>query len=344
MVTLPTAWFIIAFSCPLAAQRPDTIFPADGSRNIRGKIIKVTPNGVVAKVQNSDKSIPAVEIRSIAFGDEPISLRQARDAMEDGQLEQAEQALERVKVDEIEREAVKQEYAYVRAVLTTKQAAEGRADVAEASRQMLKFLKNNKTSYHFYTAVKTLGDLTMQSGDYDKAARYYSTLGRSPWPVTKLMGSVLEGDALRSQGKSKYSEAMKKYDRVLAAKSDTPELRRLQLLATVGRSTCQAELGQVDTAIAALQKIIQENDAQDVELFARTYNALGGCYRVSGKKMDAILEYLKVDQLFFRESSAHAESLYWLSKLMAEIGHPARANRAKTLLGSRYGTTVWARR
>ena len=79
-------------------------------------------------------------------------------------------------------------------------------------------------------------------------------------------------------------------------------------------------MGDGDAAIRALEALIQNADPNDAELMARTYNALGESYQVTGKPVDATLAYLHVDLLFFRESAAHAEALYGLSQLWDEIG------------------------
>ncbi len=337
------AFAVLAIASQAHGQRADTIYEVGGSTQ-RAKILKVTPTEIVAQFQGKDQSIPTNRITAISYREEPVAMRQAREALDDGQFDQAAQALERIDVTDIEREEIRQEAAYLAAYLATREAIDGNGDLAAASLALRSFLKGNKQSYHFFPAIELIGDLAMQAGDFNTAQKYYASLSRAPWTEAKMRAFVLEGDALRAQGGEGLSEARSKYEKVLSVNATSPEMKRQHSLAKVGRAVCQAEEGQTDEAITVLEALVTSEDASDVELFARIYIALGDSHRAAGESQAAVMDYLHVDLLFFRDSRAHAEALFRLEQLWRDLGEPGRANEAKSLLQSRYSNSTWARR
>ncbi len=333
----------LAITCMAHGQRTDTIYAVGGTTQ-RAKIVKVTPTEVVAQIQGKEQSIPTNTIAALAFREEPVAMRQAREALNDGQFDQAAQALERIDTKEIAREEIRQEVAYLGAYLKAREAIEGDGDLAAAAAAVLAFLKDNKTSYHFFPAIELIGDLEMQAGDFVKARKYYGSLSRAPWTEAKMKAFVLEGDALRAQGETGFGEARVRYERVLGVTATSAEMKRQHALAKVGQAVCQAEAGQTGEAIATLEALVMSEDASDVKLFARIYNALGDSHRLAGQPQAAVLDYLHVDLLFFRDSQVHAEALFRLEQLWRELGEPGRANEARALLQSRYGNSWWASR
>jgi hypothetical protein len=58
--------------------------------------------------------------------------------------------------------------------------------------------------------------------------------------------------------------------------------------------------------------------------------------------VQALLNYLKTDLLYFTESEAHAEALYHMKKLFPEVGENARAADAGSRLLANYSSSSWA--
>jgi tetratricopeptide (TPR) repeat protein len=290
------------------------------------------------------RTIPTDSIKQILFGDEPSALRSARDSILDGRWDQALQSLERIETDELDDPWIRQDFLFYRAYAQGKTAMQTGVGDAEAVRALLAFAADHRDSWHIYQTAELLGDLALKLGKLDRALQFYRQLNNAKSAETRLRGALLEAESLRQQGPDQYPRAIERYDVALGIDSAAPTAARLKQLATIGKARCNAVVGDPQTSIQVLERIIEENDASDGELFARAYVALGACYLRMESPEDAVLALLKVDLLFHEDSDAHAEALYHLSKLWPLLGKPDRAADARSRLQARYAGSGWAQR
>ena len=340
-------WLLLLFClllgrCPPTQAQPpsaraDTVL-LHGEPAVRGSISQISNKGISVSVKGKQKNVPIHKIRYVAFGGEPTQLRQARESITAGQYEVALRSLEKIAADDINRNEIKQDLTYYRAVCTAQLALAQGKGIDSAANQLLGFVKKNKDSYHFYEAAELLGNLKMAAGDPAQATKFYSALSKASGTL-KYRGQMLQADALRQQGKG-YGQARKLYASVAGADQADPRQRKL---AKIGMAACDAALEKADSGIQELEQLIGREDPQDAALFASAYNALGDCYRSSNRPKDAVLSYLHVDLLFSNTGEAHAESLHHLAKLWNEIGHPNRARAALQKLQANYAGSVWAK-
>jgi tetratricopeptide (TPR) repeat protein len=298
-------------------------------------------NQIVVEVRGQQRAVPVNEVKRVSFVDEPQELKRARDAVLTGNYESAYDDLKAINPASIQRDFVKQDYAFYLAYSMGKLALSGGGDKAAAAKAMLDFVGTARNSFHFYEAAELLGDLAIGLQSYDGAVRYYGAIAKAPFPEYQMKGGVLEGRALMAQGK--FAEAAAKFDAVISGSIDTPAATREKRMAEIGKAVCQAESGQHEQAIQALQVIIQENDASDMELFGRAYNALGRCHLKANRAKEALLAYLHTDILFYNTPDVHAEALYNLGKLWDQANKADRAVAARNLLTQRYAGSVWAK-
>ena len=81
-----------------------------------------------------------------------------------------------------------------------KLALNGEGEIAVAGRQMIGFTKKHPTSYHYFEACETVGDLLVAARSYGPATEYYNRLRtEAPWPDYRLRASVAIGRALASR-------------------------------------------------------------------------------------------------------------------------------------------------
>lgn len=328
----------------LSAQgRTDTVIPTSGSA-IRGKVTSATRDEITIDVKGTPQKLPTHELERIVFGGVPSALRQAHESLGDGQYSNALETLKKIKPSQLKGDFAKQDYAFQLAYSKAMLGDEVEGGTASAAKELLDFLKKYPKSFHFYRAAESLGDLAMRLGSYSKAAQYYKQLSRSPAKSLQLRSAVLEANALLAQGPSKSKSALDRYNVVVNSKARGAQAERQRQFALAGKAACEAELGKPDAAIKTAQQVIRDNDSSDIELFAKAYNALGAGFRKSDNPRDAVLAYLHVDLICNRARDAHAESLYYLSKLWPAVGKPDRATEARSRLKSRYPGTTWASR
>ncbi|MBM4092801.1 MAG: tetratricopeptide repeat protein [Planctomycetes bacterium] len=323
-------------------QQLDAVYESRGT-TAYGTIGEITRTTVTLETNQGKKLYPVNEIRKIAFSGEPGELRSARDSIPRGQIEDARSALEKISMEAVQRKEIRQDIEFLKAFCDGRMALTGGGDKIAAVRAMVAFVEDaaNQNSYHYFTGVELLGDLAVALGRYENAVKYYARLGEAPWPEFQIRASVLGANALVAN--RQFAEAQAKYEQVLAAGVDDVRAREQKQLATVGRAVCLAETGKPDEGIVILEAVIAENDStQKHELFARTYNALGVSYVRAGKTQDALLAFLHVDLMFNQNPDAHAEALYHLSTLWRAVNDADRANRARSLLQSRYSGSPWA--
>ncbi|NLX55984.1 MAG: tetratricopeptide repeat protein [Planctomycetaceae bacterium] len=331
---------------PLAAQgqQSDSVV---GDRGVPtfGTITEITRVQITVDTPQGKKLFPVNETQKVTFKDEPRELRNARDGILRGQLENSRSDLEKISLDGITRKEIRQDIEFYKAYCDGRLALVGGGDKAAAVKALRAFVENpaNNASHHYYTAIELLGDLAVALASYDNGIKYYSQLAEAPWPDSKLRATILEANAMVASGR--YEEALARFDSALAASLDDARAREQKLLATLGRAVCLARLGKPEEGIALVTQIIDENNSQEKPvLFARAYNALGTCYLQANKRQDALLAFLHVDLLFNQDPDAHAEALYHLSALWQETGKSERALKARSLLESRYSGSPWANR
>ncbi|MGI9443392.1 MAG: tetratricopeptide repeat protein [Rubripirellula sp.] len=330
--------FLADASCAVAEE--DQVYVNRGG-SVRGKVGAVSPVQVTVAVGTQKQNVSTNDIRVINFGDEPPALRQGRARAVAGKYDLALEDLKKVDASSITRPILKLDLQFYLALCQGRQALKTGAGKNEATAAMLAFVRTAASSNHFFQAADLLGDLAVSQGDFENAVKYYGGISsKAPWSEYRMRAQLAEADARVKQGR--FADAQKRYESILTQKADTPEVKRLKLLAEVGRGKCLAETASVDEGITALEKLIAENDTADTELFGRAYNALGDCLQRSNKPKDALMAYLHVDILFYGDSETHAEALYHLSKLWQVAKNQDRAAVAGNLLKQRYAGSVWA--
>jgi tetratricopeptide (TPR) repeat protein len=319
----------------------DVVHRVDGA-SVRGIIRKTDANQITVDVRGTAQVVPVNEIRQVVYAQEPNQLRRVRDLIENGQLESALDTLTRMENERIRRAEIQQEVEYAKLYCQAKLALATGNDIRSVVPGLITFIKNNGDNYHYYEAVSLLGDLAVGMGRYAVAARYYGELQRASWPELRLEGLLKQADAQLAEGN--HTGAADTYQSAVAVEVSSAEANRMKTLAEIGLARCQAEAGQPVEALSRLERIIEDNSPEDVEMFAKAYNAVGAAYRNNNQVQDAILAYLHTDLLFHRAGEAHAESLHYLSQLWESTNHSERARQARGTLQSRYPASRWVRR
>ncbi|MCU0721814.1 MAG: hypothetical protein MUC83_19035 [Pirellula sp.] len=335
--------FFAVSSSVATAQDKDRVFPTKGGAAATGKIVERTKDKVV--IENSKgtpQNYATNEIQRIVFDGEPPQLSRAKDNIVQAQFDQAKDELSKIVPDSLKTEDMKEEYLFYKAYLAGALALRGQGDPTEASKAMFAWAGKYRSSHNFYAASEMLGNLAIASGTPDQAARFFGAFANAPFTDYKLRGSFLQGRALMLLKQN--ADAKSKFAVVTQAKvSDAPSLK-LQKLASIATIKCDAADGKADQAISALEKMVDEGDSTDAELFADLYNALGSIHQSQNNHYEAVLSYLKTDLLYSSQAEAHAEALYNLTQLWTKVGEPLQSTDAKSRLAKLYPTSPWVKK
>ncbi|MEE3369942.1 MAG: tetratricopeptide repeat protein [Planctomycetota bacterium] len=326
----------------LSAQVQDQVF--ESGTPTRCSILSVSRDSLRVSDKGQQREIPINTIRKIVFGNEPNELKTARDRIRDGRYEDALALLKKIDVASVKRDLVQRDVAYLKALVPARLAMSTSGDKKRAHDALLGFFKINKQSHHYYEAAQVLGDLSMSQENYEAAAGYYAAIAKAPWEDYQMRALVLQARAQLAQGG--FDAALASFEKVGSSAGNTPVALDQKLEAAIGKAVCLAEKGQAEEGLQIVQKVISENDyGQKPAVFARAYNALGRCHLASKKPKEALLAFLHVHllpKLRSADADAHAEALYHLGKLWAQVNQPDRAVKATSLLKSRYAGSVWA--
>lgn len=323
----------------IAQSSSDRIRRRTGSDT--GKITDMSALAVTISKGGVESDIPVEEIRSIRFAGEPSELKSARSAIGRGRLDDAIAALGKIERDQIDRPEIVQELDYLLLEGRARLALSGQGDLDKAIRLATDFLAKQRNSYHVSSAIELLGDLYLADGQPEEARRQYAKLAKAPATYFQARSAILTGKLLQQE--EKHAEALALFERALAASEGSSAAQSLRLEATLHRAISQSASGDVDEATAAVKQIITQADAQDTELLATAYNALGDCYLQSDRQKAARDAFLHVDVLFNSASDQHAKALYELSRLWDALGHRQRARDAKDRLQNEYPASRWAK-
>ncbi len=312
------------------------------SKPIRGMVVGMSPLKVEIDQNEVRKAVPVNEIVTIFYDGEPTQLKTARTHLLTGRYEDALASIEKLDLSKVERDVVKQDIEFYKALCAAKIALGGGGSINDAGKQMIAFTIANKGNYHYLEACEVVGDLLVSVGKYSSAEGYYAKLAKTPWPDFKMRAGIATGRARLSQ--NKIPEAKRAFEAVLAIDAGSSKLTKTQhLAATLGVASCLTAEGKQDQAIKMVEGILAKADPEDVELHARAYNTLGNAWEKAGRDKEALMAFLHVDVLYFAVPEAHAEALANLAELWTKMHKTRRAAQARNILDERYKNSRWAK-
>jgi tetratricopeptide (TPR) repeat protein len=303
-----------------------------------GKVSEINRDKIVLDT-TPQKVIPINEIKYVQYPNEPRFLTEARNNAIDGHWDQTLEWLNKIPPPQLTNDVIRQDADYYRALATARLAAGGVGDARAAGTALIEFLKTNKDSYHYYEANEVTGDLLMAMGRYEQAPAYYGELANAPWPDYKMRAAVELGNVALAQGK--FQEALQQFDKALGIQAKGKGVEMQTIAAQVGKAKAMVALDRGKDAVKILNDAIEQAPAENNQLYAVAYDALGDAYLKMKQPEDALYAYLHVDVLYNQSSEQHAEALYHLKDLWAQMNKPDRAKEAADSLKSRYPSSQW---
>lgn len=325
------------------AQRGDTIYRAKpggaGSTKVSGKVVDMTPKGIVVESKGSRDTIPAGEVRSVVFAGQASSIARTAERIKSGSYAQGIEEL--AKIDAKGNVYVTHELAFLKAYAEGNLALKGSFDALEAGKSLNNFLKQYKKSYHFFPASALKGRLLYSLKFPDLAAKEFQLLTQSGWPEYVVKGNYyLAQTALAQQN---FDQAITACDQIISSTDNDDLTRQYQLLAKCVKAKAQCLSGNPGSAESDIKQIIKVENPDNQELFAAAYNALGVCHFQAKQFKEAREKFLFTHLLMYPESESHAEALYYLAQIWPELGNTDEANKTRELLKSRYRNSYWSK-
>ena len=307
-----------------------------------GTITATTPLGVTISKGGVTTQIPAEEIRSISFADEPPQFNAIRSAIGRGRFDSAQQSLEKLDPDDFVRSEVRQDFEFLSAACQGNLALAGKGEIQDALTSVGTFLSTNRTSFHIPEAIQLQGDLYLAAGDVVAARKKYETLAKAPSPHYKALSGLLVGQLLQQQGD--HPTAIEQFDSAVELARKSVSSADIATQARLQRSVSLSAVGKLDEAVAAIKREIVAIPSDDTSALAAGYNALGTCYLAAGELRGARDAYLHVDLLFESASEEHAKALFNLGKVWTEMNQPTRAKETRARLAKEYPLSRWSGR
>jgi tetratricopeptide (TPR) repeat protein len=313
-----------------------------GKATTSGRVAKMSPTEIeVDSPGDLHRTIPVNEIATVLWADEPNALKAGRSRALDGNFRDALATLDKIEMTQVSRDEVKQDIEFYRAYCRAHLALAGQGKIADAGRDLAAFVKSCPDNYHWLAANELIGDLLVANGALDRAQPYYTLISKAPWPDYRLRGQAALGRVLLAQGKT--DEALRYFEAVSSVAVTGEAAQRVRDVATIGKARCIA-VESPDEAIRLAEDVIRRASAENVELLASAYNAIGTAQRAANKPKDAIASFLHVDLLYSSAPQAHAEALSNLVELWHAEKNSKREAEAKEALQERYPNSPWAKK
>lgn len=350
MNTLRILTFLAIVTLAATSARASDAIKTTSGITYSGKIIELNWDKVTIEVglgsNKSNKEIPTNQIVAIFFDSGTAAVKKAmqsakKDIAVDHHYADGLKSLAKINPSDLNSDDLKQDYNYYTALANAKLALSGSGEIKDAGKAMLEFVNKNQQSYHFLEACEVLGDLLVAKRSYPLAEEYYGKLAKAPWPETKMKAGVLVGRVQLAQ--NKFDEAEKSFQTVLDDASEGPLAESQRQAALLGKASVLIGQKKAEEAIKILGGIIDKGDADDAELMARTYNALGNAYRQQGDLNEAKFAFLHTDQLYSTVPEAHAEALANLAEIWDQLHKPDRAVETKKTLEKLYKNSPWVK-
>ena len=308
----------VFFSCLSVLHAVDTV--ETSSTKHKGKITRITKDGIVIRVGTVNHTVPLAEIQSIRFHLHPSKLAQAQGLMKLGKFKEALDQL--LKAPSSTRDAIQQEIDFNIAKCAMRlRRSDGRT-------KMYAFVQNHTNSHHYYEGYEMLADLAVEMRRAPLAIQFYTELSTARWKQIKLEG-LLGIASVKFEIEKKYDEARNLYEKIMNFSGGTEQFK---LAGKLGMARCDIQLGQADQAIQKIQEVIKASNPQYERMHARAYNALGNGYLKSkrpDKTKQALWAFLIVDIVYSAYPKEHSEALSNLAVLWRQEKREDRANDAR---------------
>ncbi len=332
-LTVVLAGFILLGARAGWAREDVVYFREPGKKKddlLAGKIEDESPAGIKLKTSKGEvKSIPALQIRSVDYGEGVDAVSKVDYRNGDIKLERAQAETNPAKkadglraalsaYEELDNNGKLRGIASVRRYfqyrLAQTMALQARDDASrrDAALAALNEYKSRfSDGWEIVPALQLLASLQEDKGDTEAASKTLSDLSELPGLSAAMkLQSQLKGARLLMSAKN-FSAAEEKLKQVAdAIAANDPQRAYVNVYLMQSRIAQKRNLDGIDKK---LQGIIRAS--KDANLLALAHNSLGDYYLARNERGRAFWEYCKVDMMYNQDKEEHAKALYYLSQL-----------------------------
>ena len=315
-------------------------------------------SGVEILIQGGARTLPPQEVADIEWDVNDPDWVSAVAAYKQGSYSNAAQHLQEILGEKVRVDAIRVEVRPYLYYLTADCLYRG-GKIADAVPLFEKFINDFKNSRYVPTAIGSLVDAAIRSGDKAALEKVSSLLGplQSQGGEQKAQADYLEGRILLAQGKPDKAES-----KFVSAASGTvvPDARGMALM---GQADCAILAANLSKARDLAQKALMASPTPGVSgaahmiigdaLMAEIEAQKAGGDVLEGKLLDALLEYMRVTEQYRGDPRTEPKALFKAGeclRLLAErlqATHGGDRQRAMAMYSrltneSRYRNSPWA--
>ena len=335
-----TTVFVLSFMTNAFAL--DEIIRKGAAKSTRGDITNVTRDEVTIKSGIAAPiKISCNLIIDIKWTGEPATLNIVRGYEANADYDRAIKGyIDAGKENKSPRKEIKSDIQFMLARATARKALDVDPSSLDAAiTGMDSFVKNNKVSFRYFSAVALLGELQLAKKDLDAAETTFSQLATAPWADYKMAARIAKGRL--ALARNDLDAALTAYEQVLSQTPKGPVEISRRNEALLGKATVQIAQKDSASALTVIAEAIKSASPEDSSVQAQAYLLKGDALKGQGKTKEAILAYLFVPVLFQKEATLNAEALYNLAVLWPQVDQPQRGAQARADLEDTYPNSQW---
>lgn len=327
------------------SAQADTIYRRSVKTPVNGTVKDISKTEITVEKKTGGggtEKIPASDIVSITWSDEPPGLNIARINENNGAFDKAlETYTKAVELASKGPDGLQADLKWAVARCTARKSQGDAAKLDEAIKALEAFRSGNSDHYTFFECVRMLGELYLEKQDFLKARTQFEALGKSAATDSQMASKIALGRIAQAEGKG--DDAIASYDSVIAMTAANPAEEAQRLDASLRKGTILLANSQTDEALKLLDEVIEKSAADDTRVQAEAWVRKGDALRTKNSDLEALLAYLHVEVLFSAEKTQHAEALFQMHKLAAKLGQQGRAAEFREKLETEYPNSGWTK-
>jgi len=311
-----------------------TVKEGGSGGRVRGSVQSESPSEVVVKLGANTIHVPADQVVSVRYDNQPPSMALAESNESGGQFAKAIEFYKKAVTEASGKPLAEQAAKFKVAEVSADLALTDPTKVAEAVGLLDGFVRAYPNARQTAPALEALARLQLQKGDVAGVEKTAGALAKLPQGADRA--AVLKAKILAKQGD--HAQAVADLDRqVKAAPEGSARQRELRL----AKAESLAALKKFAEAEADVRSVIKALPPEDAASQSAAYNTLGDCLRAAGRPKDALLAYLHTDVLYSKDKEQHPRALAQISQVWRELRRDDRADEAAAKLKAEYPQSPW---